>query len=220
MPIDRGHARAGVDEEQNGVAIGERGLGLGAHAARQRRRFALLEAGRVNNGEGKVAEPRFALAAITGHARRVVDQSKLSADQPVEQSRLADIRSTDDRDLAAHGWIPLSGRTAAGHFAAGFPDRTSPSIASAFWRAPAGASGSAAIISSHLPAPSKSPAASAAAPSSSRAVERKAPVGAASPSSAALAFSAWPLSKRRIAALRRAASRKRAPIVESSDRAS
>ena len=93
VTIAFGHAGARVDEEQHGVAIGERRLGLGAHAPRQRLAVARLQAGGVDDGEDEIAEPRFAFAAVAGDAGLVVDQRQLAADQPIEQRRLADVRA-------------------------------------------------------------------------------------------------------------------------------
>ena len=102
MPVARRYARAGVDDEQDGVTIAQGGLGLGAHAAGERRGIALLEAGGVDDGEFEVGQTRFALAPIAGHARLVVDQRELAPDEAVEEGRLAHVGPTDDRDLAAH----------------------------------------------------------------------------------------------------------------------
>ncbi len=85
----RRDAGARVDDEQDRVAVGERGLGLGAHPAGERGGIALLQAGGVDDGEFEVAEPRFALATVARHAGRIVDQRELAADEPVEQRRLA-----------------------------------------------------------------------------------------------------------------------------------
>ncbi len=102
MPVGGGEAGARVDHEQDRVAIHERRFRLRAHAPGERLRIALLETRGVDDGEREIGEPRFALAAVAGDAGLVVDQRKLAADQPIEQSRLADIRPADDRDLGAH----------------------------------------------------------------------------------------------------------------------
>ena len=46
---------ARVDDEEDRVAIGERGLGLGAHAAGERFGVAFFQPGRVDDGEGEIA---------------------------------------------------------------------------------------------------------------------------------------------------------------------
>ena len=108
MPVGAGHAGARVDHEQDRVAIGERRLGLRAHAAGQRGRIALLQPGGVDDGEGEIAELRLALAAVAGDAGLIVDQRELAADQPVEQRRLADVRAADDGDFGGHGLLRAS----------------------------------------------------------------------------------------------------------------
>ena len=79
MPVGGGQPGAGVDDEQDRVAVDERGLRLRAHAAGKRGRVAFLEAGRVDDGEGEVGEPRLALAPVAGDARLIVDQRELPA---------------------------------------------------------------------------------------------------------------------------------------------
>ena len=66
------------------VAIDKRVLsGLGAHAPRERFRIAFLKSRRVDDGEGQVRNSAFALAAIAGDARLVVDERQPAvADQP------------------------------------------------------------------------------------------------------------------------------------------
>ena len=58
----------------------------------------VLVAGGVDHPEVEPEQARLALAPVAGHARPVVDQRQLLADQPVEQGRLADIGPADDRD--------------------------------------------------------------------------------------------------------------------------
>ena len=146
MAVGAGHADAGVDQEQHHVAIGERGLGLRAHAARQRDRVALLQPRGVDDGEGEVAEAGLALAPVAGHARLVVDQRELAADEAVEQRRLADVGSADDGDFGQGAHL---GACAGGLRAR---DATSPSSVLAVWRSACGASASEITSSSRLPA--------------------------------------------------------------------
>ncbi len=77
MPVGGGDPGARVDEEENGVAVEERRFRLRAHAARQRVRVALLEPGRVDDGEGEIGDPALALAPVTGDAGLIVDKSEL-----------------------------------------------------------------------------------------------------------------------------------------------
>ena len=114
MPVARGHAGARVDEEEDRVAVGERRLGLGAHAAGERLPVAGFEPGGVDDGEGKIAEPRFALAPIAGDAGLVVNQRQFAPDEPIEQRRLADVRPPDDGDFHVHGRRLNDSRLSAG----------------------------------------------------------------------------------------------------------
>ena len=98
MPVDRGQADAGVDHEEDGVGLGDGGLGLDAHAPGEARRLALLEARRVDDREAEIAELGVALAAVARDAGLVVDQRQLLADEPVEQRRLADVWPADHGD--------------------------------------------------------------------------------------------------------------------------
>ena len=102
MAVGGGDPGARVDDEQDRVAVEKRRLRLRAHAAGKSLRIALLEPGRVHDGESEIGEPRLALAPVARHPGLIVDQGELPPDQPVEQGRLADIRPADDRDLA-HG---------------------------------------------------------------------------------------------------------------------
>ena len=69
MPVGGGEAGPRVDDEQDRVAILERGFRLRPHAPGERLRIALFEAGRVDDGEGEIGKPRVALAAVAGDAR-------------------------------------------------------------------------------------------------------------------------------------------------------
>jgi hypothetical protein len=50
-------------------------------------------------------------AAVTRHTGLIVDQRKLLADQPVEQGRLADIRTADQCDGERHDEIDTGSRS-------------------------------------------------------------------------------------------------------------
>jgi len=80
MPVGPGDPYAGVDHEQDRVAVGERGLGLRAHATRERCRVALLQPGGVDDGEFQIAECRLAFAPVARDAGGIVDQRKLAPD--------------------------------------------------------------------------------------------------------------------------------------------
>ena len=96
--VERGQAGAGVDQEQGGVGLADRGDGLRPHPAGQGLGILVLVAGGVDDPEFEAEQGRLALAPVAGHAGPVVDQRQLPADQPVEQGRLADIGPADDRD--------------------------------------------------------------------------------------------------------------------------
>ena len=101
--VGRRRAGAGIDQEEDRIGLRDRRLGLRPHAAGEAFGRRLLEARGVDDGEGEIAEPRRALAAVARDAGLVVDQRQPPADQPVEQRRLADIRPADDGDGEAHG---------------------------------------------------------------------------------------------------------------------
>ena len=101
MGIDRRHAGARIDQEEAGVGISDRRLGLEEHPPGERVRLRLVEAGRIDDGELEVAQPPLALAAVAGDAGKVVDQRKLPPDKAVEQRRLADIRPWRGK----RGWL-------------------------------------------------------------------------------------------------------------------
>jgi hypothetical protein len=50
----------------------------------------------------QVTDPPFGFAAIAGHARRVVDERDLPANESVEKRRFADIGSADNGDERTH----------------------------------------------------------------------------------------------------------------------
>ena len=154
MLVGGGEPGARVDHEQDRVAIDEGCLRLRTHAPGERFRIALLEARRVDDGEGKVRDPALALAAIAGDARLVVDERQPPPNQPIEQRRLADVRPADDRNLGAHV-VPARRRRRSRYFAAA--DRFEamrPSQRLAACRSPGDTSGSPSTRSNCLEASS------------------------------------------------------------------
>ena len=129
--VDRRRAGARVDHEEDRVGLRNRGLGLRPHAAGQTIGRRLFEAGGIDHGEFKIAEPRLALAAVARHARAVVDQRQAAADQPVEQGRFADIRPADDGDGEAHAVLSLPGNRVRPEFTIG------PAFGRTRWAGPA-----------------------------------------------------------------------------------
>ena len=101
-PVGRQDAGAGVDHEEHHVGLLDRRFGLGAHAAEERARIGLLEAGGVDDAEAQQPEPRLTLAPVAGDAGAVVDERQAPADETVEERRFADIRPSDDGDRGRH----------------------------------------------------------------------------------------------------------------------
>ena len=101
--VDPGRTAARVDHEKDRIGLPNRGLGLRAHAAGKALGRRLLKSRGIDHGEIKIAEPALAFAAVARHTRPVVDQRDAPANQPVEQSRLADIGAADDGDGEVHG---------------------------------------------------------------------------------------------------------------------
>ena len=97
------HADARVDDEEDRVGGEDRGFRLRPRAARQRGGVAFLQAGGVDHREAQVGELGLALAPVARDAWLVVDERQLLADEPVEQSGLADVRPPDDRDREHQG---------------------------------------------------------------------------------------------------------------------
>ena len=101
--VDRHQAHPRVDHEEDDVGRRDGGFGLRAHAAGQAIRRGLFEAGGIDHREFEIAEPAFALAAVAGNARPVIDQRQPPPKQPVEQGRLADIGPANNGDGETHG---------------------------------------------------------------------------------------------------------------------
>ena len=168
MAVERRQAGAGIDDEQADVGRADRGLGLRAHAAGERIRRGLVEAGGVDGGEFEPADAGLALAPVAGDARQVVDQRQPLADEPVEQRRLADIRPTDDGDAErpsagghGHPRVRPAGRRPRSRLTTWRAPAASPmraaireSITWARWRRSAGDSWSLSISSKYLRAAS------------------------------------------------------------------
>ena len=197
MPV-RGHeADAAVGHEHDRIRLGHSRFGLRAHASIEGFSLPLVEPGRVDDGEAEVAEPGIAFAPVACHAGQVIDQRQLLADQPVEQRRLADVRTPDDGDGKRHQGLAAAGAC---------PMRTTPSKACARWRTPAGAAGSARMASRDLPAASLSFAFMAASARISRAELRIGELASASGASRPPIALRSALSTSSMAALNRATS--------------
>ncbi len=104
MFIRRGRTDVGVDDEQNGVGELHGDLGLGRYRGVDALGVGFPAAG-VHQGEA--AHPMLGLVgdAITGDARRVLHNGFAAAEDAVDERRLADVRTADDREHGKRGQI-------------------------------------------------------------------------------------------------------------------
>ncbi len=100
--VERGHAFAGIDDEEGDVAFVDRLFGLLAHARFQRLVGQVFEAGGVDQFQVDVAEAASGVAAVTRHTGTVVDNGELFSGQAVEQGRFADIGPADNGNFQGH----------------------------------------------------------------------------------------------------------------------
>ena len=106
--VKRGYTNAAIDQEQRHLRACNRRFGLHPHSTRQGLGIFILIACGVDDGEFQVEQTSFAFTAVTGDARRVIDKREFLANQPVEQSGLADIGPTDNGYRRQHaGTSPL-----------------------------------------------------------------------------------------------------------------
>ena len=96
--VERDDPGARIEQEQRDVGLRNGGLGLLAHPAGKRGGVLVLVTGGVDDAEIEPDEVRVALAAVAGDAGGVVDERELLADEAVEERRLADVGTADDRD--------------------------------------------------------------------------------------------------------------------------
>ena len=94
--VERQDAGAGVDQEQHDVGGFDSALGEAPHARFQHLAACGFPAGGVEQREGEIAELRRCFADVARHAGLVVDQRMTTPDQPVEQSRFANVGPADD----------------------------------------------------------------------------------------------------------------------------
>src|SRR5581483_8268013 len=96
--VRRREPGARVDDEDHGVGLGDRLLGLARHlgedVALLRRR---LEAAGVDGDEGAPAGAAFAVVPVARHARHVVDDRVAAPGEAVKEGGLADVRTADKR---------------------------------------------------------------------------------------------------------------------------
>ncbi len=101
--VQRHHAVADVDDEEDQVGLVHRGLDLPLDVLAEVVAVDHADPAGVHQLEepGLVVVPELdqGADAVAGHARHVVDDGDPATGQPVEQRRLADVRPTDDHDL-------------------------------------------------------------------------------------------------------------------------
>ena len=108
MAVGGRHADARINDEENHIGLFNRRFRLHAHALRQNAFVILLKTRRVDNREAQIGQFAFALATVARHPRPVIDQREFFADEPIEQRRLADIRSADNGDCKRHETLLLA----------------------------------------------------------------------------------------------------------------
>jgi hypothetical protein len=98
LVVDRGQPGAAIDHEHQRIGLADRAqrLAMDARADHVARGFGIEPAG-VDHPHDGAEIVALAIAPIAGQPRRAVDQRRAPADQAVEQRRLADIGSADDR---------------------------------------------------------------------------------------------------------------------------
>ncbi len=101
-------AIARVDDEEQGIGLGDGGDGLLGHALGQRTGRGLFETGGVDQAEGEAVKLHIHCLPVAGDARRVMHDGGMASRQPVDQPRLADIGASDDGE-GEHG-RPLTQR--------------------------------------------------------------------------------------------------------------
>ena len=110
--VVRRQSGAQVIEKQQDIGVANACFGLGAHASRKGLGRRFLETGGVHDLETQIKQRRVMQPTVAGHSGLVIDKGDLLPGKPVEQRRLADIRSADDGGKKRHGTIsfPMSRR--------------------------------------------------------------------------------------------------------------
>ena len=106
-----GHPDGAVDDEQHHVGVADGGLDLPADLGLELRSAGHPAAG-VDDAEGDAEPIGLQRLAVARHARVVLDDRRLLADDAVEQRALPDVRATDDGDdgepIDAGHWCTIS----------------------------------------------------------------------------------------------------------------
>ena len=97
--VQGGEARARINDEQRHIRTLERCFGLHPHPTGETGLVLVLPPGSIDDREIEAQQVRFAQPAVARYPGLIIDQGQPFADQPVEQGRFADIRTTDDDNL-------------------------------------------------------------------------------------------------------------------------
>ncbi len=98
LEVERRRPDARVDDEHDEIRLLDREEHLAADALDQGLLGRGIEAAGVDHGRLPPLEAHAAVEPIARHAGRVTDERLASADETVEERRLADVRAPDDRD--------------------------------------------------------------------------------------------------------------------------
>ena len=96
----------GVDDEDHGLGVADRGAHLLVHEARELTGILEVDSTGVDQRERDCVPVGLDLVAVAGDAGQLVHDRLSRTGQAVDQRGLADVRITDDRDL--HGGAEAS----------------------------------------------------------------------------------------------------------------
>ena len=105
--IGGSNAGAQVGDQNNDIRMRDRSLCLKAHELQNLVIVRRLNAAGVDDGEITTAPVAVSVQAVAGNARRILNDGKPLARQAVEQLRLADVRTADDRNNRLCHKFPL-----------------------------------------------------------------------------------------------------------------
>ncbi len=97
-----GQSFARVQNENHDIAFGNRLLGLRCHFPHDALGIDGLEAAGIDGNVITRADAAFTVMPVAGEPGKIGDQCSARARQPIEQCRLADIRTADDRNYGFH----------------------------------------------------------------------------------------------------------------------
>ena len=105
--IGGSNAGAQVGDQNNDIRMRDRSLCLKAHELQNLVIVRRLNAAGVDDGEITTAPVAVSVQAVAGNARRILNDGKPLARQAVEQLRLADVRTADNRNNRLCHKFPL-----------------------------------------------------------------------------------------------------------------